>query len=186
MITPSASSWRSRCTIGLMPSVCASDGSAPGPEPKIARPRVMWSSCTMRWATLNGWWYGSETTPVPSMMRCVRSPAAARNISGDAIISQPEEWCSPHQNSSKPSRSRCARSRGRAGTAAWGARRGGGGGRGTRRTSCVPCGCLLIVRYVRGSTVLKVAVGAPTKAATVEVGRWTTRRARLMDRRVHS
>jgi hypothetical protein len=24
----------------------------------------------------------------------VRSPAAARNISGEAIISQPEEWCS--------------------------------------------------------------------------------------------
>ena len=26
--------------------------------------------------------------------------AAARNISGEAIISQPLEWCSPHQNSS--------------------------------------------------------------------------------------
>ena len=69
-MTPSASSWRSRCTIGLMPSVRASDGSAPGPEPNIARPFVMWSSWTMRCATLNGWWYGSETTPVPSMMRC--------------------------------------------------------------------------------------------------------------------
>ena len=57
----------------------------------MARPLVMWSSWTMRWATLNGWWYGSETTPVPSMMRSVRWPAAARNISGDAIISQPEE-----------------------------------------------------------------------------------------------
>ena len=32
--------------------------------------------------------------------RCVRWPAAARNISGEAIISQPLEWCSPHQNSS--------------------------------------------------------------------------------------
>jgi hypothetical protein len=45
----------------------------------------------MRWATLYGWWYGSETTPVPSMMRLLRSPAAARNISGEAIISQPLE-----------------------------------------------------------------------------------------------
>ena len=32
---------------------------------------------------------------------CVRCAAAARNISGEAIISQPDEWCSPHQNSSK-------------------------------------------------------------------------------------
>ena len=54
----------------------------------------------MRFATWYGWWYGNETTPVPSMMRRVRSPAAARNISGDEIISQPVEWCSPHQNSS--------------------------------------------------------------------------------------
>ena len=55
-ITPIASSCRSRCTIGSMPSVWASDGSAPGPEPKMTRPRVMWSSCTSRCATLNGWW----------------------------------------------------------------------------------------------------------------------------------
>ena len=100
MITPRASSWRSRWTIGSMPSVRASEGRAPGPEPNSARPRVMWSSCTMRWATLNGWWYGSETTPVPRPMREVRSPAAARNISGEAMVSQPDEWCSPHQSSS--------------------------------------------------------------------------------------
>ena len=81
-MTPSASSWRSRCTIGSMPRVRASLGSAPGPLPNMARPRVMWSSCTMRWATLNGWWYGSETTPVPSRMWWVCWPAAARNISG--------------------------------------------------------------------------------------------------------
>ena len=54
----------------------------------------------MRCATLNGWWYGSDTTPVPSLMVCVRWPAATRNISGLAIISQPVLWCSPHQNSS--------------------------------------------------------------------------------------
>src|SRR6185437_5758972 len=47
-------------------------------------------------------------------MRLVRSPAAARNISVDAIISQPEEWCSPHQNSSQPrSSSCCTKSRSR-------------------------------------------------------------------------
>jgi elongation factor G len=31
-------------------------GRAPGPEPKMARPPLMWSSCTMRCATMNGWW----------------------------------------------------------------------------------------------------------------------------------
>ena len=55
-MTLMASSCRSRRTIGSTPSVCASEASAPGPEPKMARPPVMWSSCTMRWATLNGWW----------------------------------------------------------------------------------------------------------------------------------
>ena len=54
----------------------------------------------MRWATLNGWWYGSETTPVPRPMRWVTIAAEARNISGLAIISHPVEWCSPTQNSS--------------------------------------------------------------------------------------
>ena len=55
----------------------------------------------MRWATLNGWWYGRLVTPVPSRIWWLCWAAAARNISGDAIVSQPEEWCSPHQNSSK-------------------------------------------------------------------------------------
>jgi hypothetical protein len=55
-MTPIASSWRSRCTIGSMPSVWASDANAPGPEPKIARPPVIQSSWTIRCATLNGWW----------------------------------------------------------------------------------------------------------------------------------
>ena len=114
MITPSASSWRSRWRIGSMPWVRASDGRAPGPEPNIARPLVMWSSWTIRWATLNGWWYGRLTTPVPRRIVWLTWPAAARNISGEAIISQPDEWCSPHQNSSKPRRSRWAtRSRSR-------------------------------------------------------------------------
>ena len=40
-MTPMASSWRSRSSIGSIPSVWASDASAPGPEPKIARPPVM-------------------------------------------------------------------------------------------------------------------------------------------------
>jgi hypothetical protein len=55
MMTPRASSCRSRRSTGSMPNVRASDGSAPGPEPNIARPRVRRSSWTMRWATLNGW-----------------------------------------------------------------------------------------------------------------------------------
>ncbi len=68
---PSASSWRSRNSTGSMPWVRASDGSAPGPDPNMARPRVMWSSWTIRWATLKGWWYGRLTTPVPRRMVCV-------------------------------------------------------------------------------------------------------------------
>ena len=49
----------------------------------------------MRSATCSGWWYGSETTPVPSRIDRVRAAAAAMNTSGDAMISHPPEWCSP-------------------------------------------------------------------------------------------
>ena len=55
---------------------------------------------TMRSRRMNGWWYGSELTPVPSRMLRVRSEATARNTSGDAISSSPPEWCSPTQSSS--------------------------------------------------------------------------------------
>ncbi len=41
----------------------------------------------MRWAVMKGWWYGSDTTPVPSLMCLVRSAAAAMNSSGEAMIS---------------------------------------------------------------------------------------------------
>ena len=47
-----------RCPACRRPTV-----SAPGPQPSIARPRVMWSSCTKRCATMNGWWYGRLVTP---------------------------------------------------------------------------------------------------------------------------
>ena len=56
LMTPIASSCRSRSSIGSTPNVWASDGSAPGPEPKMTRPRLWWSSCTMRCATMKGWW----------------------------------------------------------------------------------------------------------------------------------
>ena len=49
----------------------------------------------MRSASTNGWWYGSELTPVPSLMCVVRSAAAAMKTSGLAISSDPAEWCSP-------------------------------------------------------------------------------------------
>ena len=70
-----------------MPSMKASEGSAPGPIPNITRPRVMWSSCMIRSASISGWWYGSEATPVPRRMCRVRSAAAAMKISGEAMIS---------------------------------------------------------------------------------------------------
>ena len=40
MITPSASSMRGRWVTGSMPIITASDTSAPGPTPSIARPLV--------------------------------------------------------------------------------------------------------------------------------------------------
>ena len=43
----------------------------------------------MRSATISGWWYGRLTAPVPSRMWRVRSAATARNISGEAMVSQP-------------------------------------------------------------------------------------------------
>jgi hypothetical protein len=54
--TPIASSIMSRCFSTSMPIMKASLGSAPGPMPKIARPRVMWSSWLMRSASISGWW----------------------------------------------------------------------------------------------------------------------------------
>jgi hypothetical protein len=41
----------------------------------------------MRSATNHGWWYGSDTTPVPSRMCLVRSAATAMKISGQPINS---------------------------------------------------------------------------------------------------
>ena len=60
MIASRHCSMRGRCSSAGIPSMCASDVSWPGPQPSIARPRVRWSSSTMRSASINGWWYGSE------------------------------------------------------------------------------------------------------------------------------
>ncbi len=80
-----------RWSPGSMPIFSASCTRAPGPTPNIARPRVIWSSCTMRSASMNGLWYGNDTTPVPSRICRVRCAAAAMNISGQAINSKPPE-----------------------------------------------------------------------------------------------
>ena len=45
----------------------------------------------MRFAVISGLWYGSDTTPVPSLMFRVRSAAAAMKTSGEAMISKPAE-----------------------------------------------------------------------------------------------
>ena len=76
-----------RWSTGSMPITCASVGRAPGPHPKMSRPRVRWSSREMRSARSHGWWYGSDTTPVPSLMCLVRCAAAAMKISGHPMIS---------------------------------------------------------------------------------------------------
>jgi len=64
----------------------------------------------MRSAVQSGLWYGSDTTPVPSLMCLVRAAAEAMKISGDAMISLPAEWCSPIHASSNPSVSMCSMS----------------------------------------------------------------------------
>ena len=46
---------RSRVASGSMPIINASDASSPGPPPNMTRPRVMWSSWMMRFATFSGW-----------------------------------------------------------------------------------------------------------------------------------
>ncbi len=53
----------------------------------------------MRFAVISGLWYGSEITPVPKRIERVRSAAIAMNSSGELIVSQPAEWCSPIQAS---------------------------------------------------------------------------------------
>src|SRR3989442_1092678 len=68
---------RSRVVSGSIPIISASDASSPGPAPNMTRPRVMWSSWMIRFATFSGWWYGNDTTPVPNLMCFVRSAAAA-------------------------------------------------------------------------------------------------------------
>ena len=105
MIASRHCSMRGRCSSAGIPSMCASDVSWPGPQPSITRPRVRWSSSTMRSASISGLWYGSELTPVPSLMCLVRSAATPMKTSGDAMISNPAEWCSPIHASSKPRRS---------------------------------------------------------------------------------
>ncbi len=88
MIASSDSPMRRRCVTGSIPSMYASEVSTPGPHPSITRPSVMWSNCSTRSATINGWWYGSEVTPVPSLIRRVRSAAAAMKMNGSAISSR--------------------------------------------------------------------------------------------------
>ena len=54
----------------------------------------------MRSAIMYGLWYGTEITPVPKRIRWVTAAACAMNTSGEAMISKPDEWCSPTHTSS--------------------------------------------------------------------------------------
>ena len=56
MITSSPSSRSRRVSRCESPIIAPSVGSEPGPTPSIARPRVRWSSCTIRSATQSGLW----------------------------------------------------------------------------------------------------------------------------------
>jgi len=75
------------------------DTSAPGPQPSMARPRVMWSSWTKRWATGRVVVRQARHAGA-SMMWRVRSAAAAMKISGEAISSHPpSDARRPHTSS---------------------------------------------------------------------------------------
>ncbi len=50
------SSSSTRVSVGFSPIIAESVGSEPGPTPSITRPRVRWSSSTMRSATQSGLW----------------------------------------------------------------------------------------------------------------------------------
>ena len=56
MTTSRFSSSSSRVSVGLSPIIAESVGSEPGPMPNMTRPRVRWSSSTMRSAAHNGLW----------------------------------------------------------------------------------------------------------------------------------
>jgi hypothetical protein len=56
MTTSKLTSINSRVSVGLRPSMAESVGSEPGPTPSMARPRVRWSSRTMRSVTHRGLW----------------------------------------------------------------------------------------------------------------------------------
>jgi hypothetical protein len=55
---------------------------------------------TIRSATHSGLWYETLMTPVPSRIDLVRCAATPMKISGEAMISEPAEWCSPTHTSS--------------------------------------------------------------------------------------
>ena len=62
----------------------------------------------MRWATLNGWWYGSDTTPVPSLMLSVHLAGGGEEHLR-ARRSSPTRWSGARRTRTRrsPSRSRC-------------------------------------------------------------------------------
>ena len=78
---------RGRVMFGVGPGSLPTDAEMIGLEPRVLRPRVRWSSSRMRSARISGWWYGSELTPVPSLMWLVTAATWAMNTSGEAIVS---------------------------------------------------------------------------------------------------
>ena len=203
MMTSKLSSIIRRWSSVSMPSIVASDVSWPGPTPNIIRPRVRWSSMTMRSARISGWWYGSELTPVPSLMCSVVGRGVAMNTSGEAIVSNPLEWCSPIHASSKPSASRCSissRSRlhqqcrvlARPGASAAGrcrsataadrpagrSRRSAARGSGSR-SSVIPSGLRAAPRALASSRILTADRFRRQPVRRRRVGRWTRRPCRI-------
>src|SRR2546427_11061717 len=97
----------------------------------MARPRVMWSSWTKRFATMSGWWYGRLVTPEPSMMWRGRSPPAGGETPGGGGGSPPPPGGAPSHPPPKPHGSSATRSAPSRGPApGGGSPRGGDGGRG--------------------------------------------------------
>ena len=92
-------------SLSATPNSSKSGGNPPGPIPMMKRPCERWSNIAACPAISAGWYCDMQMTPVASLMRRVRAMRLAMNSSGEVIGSTDEQWCSPTQTSSKPSRS---------------------------------------------------------------------------------
>ena len=134
-MTPIASSWRSRCTIGSMPSVCASEASAPGPGAEDRPPagHVVELHHALRDVERVVIGQRDDAGGELDALRCARPP---RRGTSRARRSSPSRSNGARRTRIRRSRAGrgARRGRDRGGTAASDARRSDDAGRGRRRS----------------------------------------------------